>query len=154
MSEPANKKYKKVHGDFSHLAILTKSVLPVKVQLTFTHVSFRNNSLGKSVAIFSLAGSLHSSYVVLIDVNIAFTMDGDKIRLPIAEVLLCAADGKLASSKTQVYSTPYTAVFLPPFFTELSIIDRETSVEELLKIFAHSITKRQEDKKMSGRGDQ
>ena len=102
-SEPANEKYEKVHGDFSNLVILAKSVLPGEVQLTFMHMSFRYKSLEESVAAFYLTGSLHSPSVVSIDVNIAFTMDGDKIRLPIAELLLCAADGKLASSKKQIY---------------------------------------------------
>ena len=143
-SELANEKYKKVHGNFTNLAILAKSVTPAKVQLTFMHTSFVNKSLGGSVATLALEGSIHSPSVVSIDVNIAFTVDGDNIRPPIAEVLLRAANGNLASSKKQGYWTPRNAVLLPPFFTETSIINGETSAEELLKIFADSITKREE----------
>ena len=58
MSDLANEKYKKVLDYFPIISILT----PGEVQLTFTHASFRKNSLGESVAAFSLAGSLDSPY--------------------------------------------------------------------------------------------
>ena len=45
---------------------------------------------------FALSVSLDSPYIVLIDVNITFAMDRDKINLPIAEVLFCAAVDNLA----------------------------------------------------------
>ena len=46
-----------------------------------------------------MEGSLNSPSIVSIDINIAFATDGDNIRLPITEVILCAATGNLASSK-------------------------------------------------------
>ena len=103
MSEPANKKYKKVHDDFPNLAILTKSAMLDEEPLTFENVSFRKNSLGESVAAFSLEGSLDSPFIVLIDIDIIFTMDGVKFCLPIAEVLLLAAKGDLVRFKKQWY---------------------------------------------------
>ena len=99
MSDPANEKYKKVCDDFSNLAILTKSVMPGEVQLIFTHVSFRKNPLGESVAAFSLAGSLDSPYFVFIDINITFTIYSDKIRLLVSDILIRAAADNLARSK-------------------------------------------------------
>ena len=115
-SELANKKYKKVHNDSPNLAILTKRAMSDEVQLTFAHVSFRNKSLGESVAAFALTGSLDSSSVVFIDVNITFAMDDEKTFLPIAEVLLRSDDGNLTRSKKQGYWKTRNAVFLPPFF--------------------------------------
>ena len=48
---------------------------------------------------FSLAGDLRSPSVISPKIEFAFATDGDKIRLPIAEVLLRAASGNLARSK-------------------------------------------------------
>ena len=45
---------------------------------------------------FSLAVYLSSSSVISLKIEIAFSADGDKIHLPIAEVLLFAAAGNLA----------------------------------------------------------
>ena len=90
VSDLANENYKKVHDDSPNLIILIKSVTSGKVQLMFAHASFRNKSLGESLASFSLVGSLDSPSVVSVDVNISFTMDGDKIRLPTSELLLRA----------------------------------------------------------------
>ena len=73
-------------------------------------------------------------------------MDGDKILLPIAEVLLRAVAGNLMRSKKQKDWTPCNAILLPPFLTEAEILDGETSGEELLKIFERSITERVEEK--------
>ena len=110
-SDPANEKYKKVHDDFLNLAVLTKSITLGEEPLTFVHESFRNKSLGESVVAFAIKGSLESPLVVLIDIT--FTMDGDKVCLPIAEVLLRAADGKLPRSKMQGYWTLRNAALLP-----------------------------------------
>ena len=46
-------------------------------------------------------------------IKISFAPDGDKIHLPIAEVLLRAAAGYLAQAKKQRYWTPRNAVLLP-----------------------------------------
>ena len=100
-SKPDFNKYKKVCDYFPNLAIITKRAMPGKVQLTTTHTSVGNKSLGESVASFALAGSLNSPSVVSIDINIAFATDGDNIRLPITELLLCAAASNLARSKKQ-----------------------------------------------------
>ena len=50
---------------------------------------------------FALAGNLSSPSVILFNINIVFATDSDKIRLPIAEVQICAAAGNLARSKKQ-----------------------------------------------------
>ena len=63
-------------------------------------------------------------------------MDGDKICLPIPEVLLRAAAGNLVRSNNWQDWKPRKAVFLPQFQMEAEILDEEISVEELLKIFA------------------
>ena len=98
-SDPAAKKYKKVCKEFPNLSILTKSSMPEKVQLTFRHATAGNKSLGESVVSFALAGNLRSTFVVSIKIYIAFSADGNKIRILITEVLLRAAVGNLARSK-------------------------------------------------------
>ena len=45
---------------------------------------------------FALAGDLSSPSVIYFNIDIAFAADGDKIRFPIAEVLLSASAGDLA----------------------------------------------------------
>ena len=139
-SEPANEKYKKVCDYFPNLVILTKSATIGGIQLTLAHTSVGNKSLGESVTAFALVGSLNSTSIVSIDANIAFAMDGDRIRLPIYEVLLCAATGNLARSKNQRDWTPLNTIFLLPILMEAEIFDMETSMEDLLKIFACTIT--------------
>ena len=67
-------------------------------------------------------------------------MDGDKIRLLIAEVLLRATAGILALLKKLRDWTPRNAVLLPPFLKEAAIIHGELDAVNLLKIFARSIT--------------
>ena len=96
VSKPAAKKYKRVYEDFPNLAILTKSATQGKIHLTFGHAVVGNKYLGESVVAFSLAVYLSSSSVISLKIEIAFSADGDKIHLPIAEVLLCAAAGDLA----------------------------------------------------------
>ena len=100
-SKRAEEKYKRVCEDFPNLAILTKSAKPGKIQLTFGHAAVGNKSLGVSVVAFSLAGDIRSPSIISLKIEIAFAMDGDKIRLPISEVLLCAAAVNLARSKKQ-----------------------------------------------------
>ena len=100
-SKPTFEKYKKVCDNFTNLAILTKSSTPGKVQLTFIHASVGNKSLGESVAVFTLEGSLDSPSVFFMDTTIAFATDGTKICLPITEVLICAAASDLMQSKRQ-----------------------------------------------------
>ena len=69
---------------------------------------------------FALAGDLSSPSVISLKIDIDFAVDGDKICLPIAEVLLCAAAGNLARSPKQQALTPRTAVLLIEFHTEIS----------------------------------
>ena len=121
-SKPAAKKYKRVCEYFPNIAILTKSATPGKIQLTFGHVSVGNKSLGESVVAFALAGDLSSPSVISLKIEISFAADGDKIRLPIAEVLLRAAASDLTKSKKQRDWTPHNAVLLPPFLTEAAIL--------------------------------
>ena len=77
------------------------------------HASVENTPLREYVVAFALEGSLNSPSVVSININISFTMDGDKIRLLIPEVLLHAAAGNLARSKNRHYWKPRKAVLLP-----------------------------------------
>ena len=99
-----------------------------------------NKSLGESVVAFSLAGNLSSTSVIYFKIKIAFSADSDKIRLPIAEVLLRAAAGNLAQYKKQRDWTPRNTVLLPPFLTEAAILHGKSDAGELLNIFARSIT--------------
>ena len=99
--DPAAKKYKRVCEDFPNIAILTKSATPGEVQLTFGHTSVGNKSLGESVVAFSLTGYLRPPSIISLKIDIAFSGDGDNIRLPIAEVLLRAAANDLTRSKKQ-----------------------------------------------------
>ena len=139
-SEPAAKKYKRVSKDFPNLVILTKSATPGEIQLTFVHAAVGNNYLWGSVIAFDLEGDLISSSVISLNIEITFAADGDKIRIPITEVLLCAANGDLTCSKKQRGWTPYNAVLLPPFLTEAANLHRESDAGKLLNIFAPSIT--------------
>ena len=135
-SKAAAKKYKRVCEYFPNIAILTKSATPGKIQLTFGHVSVGNKSLGESVVAFALAGYLSSPSVVSLKIDIAFSADRDKIRLPISEVLLRATAGGLACSKNQRYWTPCNTALLPPFLTEAAILHGESNAVDILKIFA------------------
>ena len=60
--------------------------------------------------------------MISFNTDIAFAADGDKIRLPIAEVLLRAAAGDLARSKNQRDWQYRNAVLLPPFLAEAAIV--------------------------------
>ena len=71
MSKLVNKKFKHAWKYFPNTNILTKIPIPGGVQLTSAHASVGKKSLGESVTEFSLAGSLNSSTLVLIDVDIA-----------------------------------------------------------------------------------
>ena len=112
--EPATEKYKNVCEDFSNLGILTKSSTPGEVQLTFGHSTVGNKSLGESIQAFAPAGNLGSPSVILFNLKIAFAPEGEKIRLPITEVLIRAAAGNLARSKKQRDWQSLNAVLLPP----------------------------------------
>ena len=138
--EPATEKYKRVCEYFPNLAILTKSATPGKLQLTFGHSAVENKSLGESIVAFALAGDLSLPSVISLKIEIAFSADGDKMRLPIAEVLLCAAAGNLALSIKQRYWNPHNAVLLPLFLTEAAILHDKSDTGDLLNIFARSIT--------------
>ena len=83
-------KYKNVCEDFPNLVILTKTSTPGDIQLTFGHAAVGNKSLVESVVAFALAGNLSSPSVISFNTEIAFSTDGEKIRIPISEVLLCA----------------------------------------------------------------
>ena len=138
-SEPAADKYKNLCEDFPNLGILTKSSTPGEIQLTFGHAAVGNKSMGESVVDFALAGDLDSPSVNSFNLDIAFATNGQKIRLPIVEVLLCAAAGVLARSKKQCNWTSRNTVLLPPFLTEATILHGKSDAGELQKIFARSI---------------
>ena len=94
-------KYKKVCDDFPNIVILTKSATPGEVQSTLYHATVGNKYLGESVVVSNLAEDLDSPSVVSIKMEIAFSAEGENIRLPITEFLLRTAAGKLARSKKQ-----------------------------------------------------
>ena len=119
--------------------------MPGKVQWTFAYTSVGNKYLGESVAAFALVGSLDSPFDILININIALATDGDKIRLPITEVIFCATAGNLVRSKKQQDWTLRNAVLLPTFLTEAEILDRGSDAGDLLKVFACSVTERAEE---------
>ena len=139
-SEPATEKYMNVCEDFPNLSILTKSSTPGKVLLTFGHATVGNKSLGESLQAFNLTGDLGSPSVIYFSLDITFATDGEKICLPIAEVLLRAAAGNLARSKNRRDWQSLNAVLLPPFLTEAAILHDESDAGELLQIFARIIT--------------
>ena len=143
--KPAFEKYKNFATNFPNLAILTKSAMPGEVQLTFAHVSVGNKSLTGSVVAFTLAGSLNSPSVVLIDVNIDFATDCDKICLPVTEVLLHSIAGNLTRLKKQQDWTPRNAVLHPQFVTEAEIINRGSDRGGILKSSARSVIERVEE---------
>ena len=108
-SELAADKFKNVCEDFPNLAILSKSSTPGEIQLTFGHVAVGNKSLGESVVDFALAGDLSLPSVISFNIKIAFAADGENIRLPITEVLLCpaaATSRNPRSSNTGLPATP------------------------------------------------
>ena len=99
-------------------------------------------------------GNLSSPFVISFKIKIAFAVDGNKIRLPIAEVLLRAASGDLTRSKNQRDWTPRNAFLLPPFLTETAILHGELDAGELLNIFARSITEWASDADSSSEADE
>ena len=66
---------------------------------------------------FALAGDLSSPSVISFKIKIAFAADGNKIHLPIVEVLLRAVASDLAISKKQRDWNLCNSVLLPPFLT-------------------------------------
>ena len=152
-SEPASDKFKNVCEDFPNLAILTKSSTPGEIQLTFGHAVIGNKSLGEPVVAFALAGDLSSPSVISFNIEIAFATDGEKIHLPITEVLLCAAAGDLVRSKKQHSWTSRNAVLFPPILTEATILHGESDTGELQKIFARSIAEWASDADTSSEAD-
>ena len=101
--------------------ILTKSAIPGEVKITFSHTDIWNNYLGKNVNIFSLAVFSKSPTVVSVDAKHAYASTGDKIRLPITEVILCASIRDLAHLKKIQDWVPTNAVLLVPVLTKVAI---------------------------------
>ena len=153
-SDPAMEKSKRVCKDFPNLAVLTKSAMPGEIQLTFGHAAVGNKSIRESVVDSSLTGNISSCSVIYLKIEIAFTADGDKICLPIAEVLLCAAAGDLALSKKHREWTPRNAVLLPPSLTEATTVYGKSDTGDLLKIFVCSITKWAKDEDTTNEADE
>ena len=78
--------------------------------------------------------------MISFNLEIAFSPDEEKIRLPITEGLLRVAAGDPKAPKKQRDWQSLNAVLLPPFLTEAVIIHGESDAGELLKIFAQAIT--------------
>ena len=106
----------------------------------FSHEKVGNKSLGESVVGFALTGDLSSPSIILFNINISFSTDGENICLPIAEVLFCLAARDLARSQKQRNWTSRNAVFLLPFLMEAAILHGESDAGKLLNIFFCSIT--------------
>ena len=94
---------------------------------------------------FALAGNIDSPSAISINMEIDYARDGDKIRLPIMEVLLCADACDLARSKKQRDWTPRNSVLLLPFLTEATILNRGDDTRDILNIFARFVTERAEE---------
>ena len=103
MSYLAFDKYKKVCDNLPNPSILSNSATPGEVQLTFVHAYVGNTSLMEYVVAFALEGSLNSPSVVSININISFTMYGDKICLPIPELLHHTDAGNVVRSNNWHY---------------------------------------------------
>ena len=69
--------------------------------------------------------------MVSIDVERAFTGDGEKIRISTTELLLRANTNDLEKSKKLRDWTSRNTVLIPPFLTEAVVTDRETAAEVL-----------------------
>ena len=83
---------------------------------------------------FAFANNLSSPSVISFIIEIAFNTDGKKIRLLIADVLLCAAAGNLTRPKKQRNWTSCNAVLLPSFLTEAAILHGDLYAGDLMKI--------------------
>ena len=105
------------------MAVLTKNTMPGDIQLIFAHVSVSNKSLGEAFAALGLVVSFKSPTMVSIEVERAFSVYGENIRLPMIEVLLHATVGDLAKFKNIRYWTSINAIVLPPFLTEAVVTD-------------------------------
>ena len=86
-SKPATEKFKDICTDFPNLALLTKSSTPGEIQITFGNSTVGNKSLGETLQAFALAGNRASPSVIYFNLEIAFSPEGEKIRLPITEGL-------------------------------------------------------------------
>ena len=153
VSEPAAEKFNNVCEDFPNLNILIDSSTSGEIQLRFGHTAVGEKSLGEPIKAFTLAGYLSSPSVISFNIEIAFATDGEKIRLPIAEVLYHATASDLAQSKKHRDWTTHNTVLLPPFRTEAAILHGESDAGELLKIFARSITRWASDADPSSKVD-
>ena len=91
------------------------------------------------VTALALTGSLEAPIVVLIDIKRAFAGNGKNIRLPMKEVVICAAAGDLSKSKKFWEWMSRNAILLPPFLAEAIVNDGEIAAEALLKTFAEKI---------------
>ena len=103
--------------------------------------------------VFDVAGNIDSAYIVSIDMEIDFATDGNKIYLPITDVLLCSVSSNLALSKKQQYWMPRNAALLLPFLTEAEILNADSNAGELLNIFACSVMERVDEGEDSGGND-
>ena len=153
-SKTAADKYKNVCEDFPNIVTFTKSSTPVEIQLMFGHTVVGNKSLEESIVAFALAGDLGSPSVISFYLEIAFSTDREKIRLPIAEVLLRAAAGNIVRSNNQRNWKSRNSVLLPPFLTESAILHGELDAGDLLNIFARSITEWASDTAPSSEADE
>ena len=137
-SKPATEKFKDICTNFPNLALLTISSTPGEIQITFGHSMVRNKSLGEILQAFALAGDLASPSVISFNLEIAFSPEGEKIRLPIMEGLLCDAPSNLKGTKKQRDWQSLNAVLLLSFLTESAILHGKSDAGELLKIFARA----------------
>ena len=99
------------------------------------HAPVGNKSLGESISVLSLAGSLESPTFVSTNNDIYSVNDSNNIRIPVTNVLLCAAVGNLSISKKKRYWVALNSMIIPKFLTEATILDGETSAEKLLRVF-------------------
>ena len=94
--ETSGRKFKPVCTDFPNMTVLAKSATYGDIQVKYVHAFVGNKYLGKTITAFALVGSLEAPTVVSIDIERAFSGNGENIQLPTTEVLLRAAAGDLA----------------------------------------------------------
>ena len=88
---------------------------------------------------FALTIFLEDLIMVSINPECAFTGAGKKIHIPTTEVLIHAAVGDLYRSNKLHNWSELHAVIIPPFFTDVIVLEVETKAAELLRTSAAKI---------------
>ena len=143
--EPTNEKFKCMYKDFPNIVILTKSDMPVEVQMTFTHAPLVTNPLGNLLLHFPW--QYHSTHIHLFQLM-------PTLPSPIPEKISASQSLRYSSAPppeilqglriigTGQYSM--TSLYHHSWQRRRFLTGR-ASLEDLLKIFARCITEREEE---------